>query len=56
MVGEIVLIGKFLGDVGKTDRDVLGAVEGRAQVEVADVKGVEFCATSRQETVDHHLD
>ncbi len=56
MLHEIVFVDEFLRNIGKLDFDVLGPVEGRAEIEVGDVNGAEPGTLSGENAVDHEFD
>jgi hypothetical protein len=53
---EVVLSDEFLWDVREFDFDVLGSVEGGAEIEVGDVEGAEARTFVGEDTVDHEFD
>ena len=55
VLGEVVLVDEFLGDVGEFDFDVLGAVEGRAKVKIADVEAGELGAAAETTLLSRSL-
>ena len=55
-VGEVVFCDEFFGDIRETDANVFGTVERSTEIEVADVKGDEFGAPTREDAVDDELD
>ena len=48
---EVVFLCEFVGDVAEFDSDLLGAVERGVEVKVADVKGGELGAGTREDAV-----
>ena len=55
-LGEVIFCDEFFGNVGEADADVFGTIERSAEIEVTDVEGDEFGASTREDAVDHELD
>ncbi len=53
---EIVFVDEFLRNVGELDFDVLGPVEGSAEIEVGDIGGAELSSLSGENAVDQEFD
>ena len=51
LVGGVIFLDKFIGNIGKVDARICIAVERSVQVEVADIESGEACIRTRDNTV-----